>query len=85
MSCLLAHKKEKIKPAITNMLTPKDYFYCYYELNLTSGGGGGGGGGGCCCSSSCCCLADPLCVSEKLMEQKPKKKKNFKCPDRFFI
>ncbi len=50
------------------MLTPNYYFYCYYELNLTSGGGGGGG----CCSS--CCLADPLCVSEKLMEQKPKKK-----------
>jgi hypothetical protein len=66
MSCL-AHK-EKIKPAITNMLTPKDYFYCYFELNLTSGGGGG------CCSSSCC-LADPLCVSEKLTEQKPKKEK----------
>ncbi len=43
------------------MLTPKDYFYCYYELNLSSGDGGGGGG---CCS---CCLADPLCVSDSLM------------------
>ncbi len=64
------------------MLTPKRLFILlYYELNLTSGSGGGSGGGGGCSSS--CCLADPLCVSdptyvsEKLMEQNPKKK-NFK-------
>ncbi len=68
----LAHNK--IKPAITNVSTPKDYLYCYYELNLTLGGGGGGG-----------CLADPLCVSEKLMEQKPKKKKKKQCPDGFYF
>lgn len=72
---------------------PKDYLYCYYELNLTSGSGGGSGGGGC---SSSCCLADPLCVSdptyvsEKLMEQNPKKNKkklqtNKQCPDGFFF
>ncbi len=61
------------------MLTPKRLFILlYYELNLTSGSGGGSGGGGGCSSS--CCLADPLCVSdptyvsEKLMEQNPKKK-----------